>query len=73
MTERKSPVRTRRDELGKRAAEVAAAAGISVQSLWMIETGRTRVPGLDVARRLAAALDSDIDALFPPAGAGAAA
>lgn len=44
---------------------VAADAGISVQALWAIETGRTQSPSLDVARRLAGALDTDVDSLFP--------
>lgn len=65
MAPRIHPIRARRDALGLRMVRVAADAGISVQALWAIETGRTQSPSLDVARRLAGALDTDVDSLFP--------
>lgn len=66
MKARKSPIRTKRVALGLRVAEVAAMTGITVQALWLIETGRTQTPTLPVARRLAEVLQSTVDDLFPP-------
>jgi putative transcriptional regulator len=49
---------------GVRREKIAADAGISVQYLWALERGKHQ-PSLDVARRLAAALNTTVDQLFP--------
>lgn len=47
--------------------QVAAAAGIAVGYLHDLEFARKR-PGLDVARRLAKALGTTVDDIFPEDG-----
>lgn len=59
-----SPIRRRREALGLKPAQVAAAADISVQHLYNLEAGRPR-PSLDLARRLAGVLGVSVDELFP--------
>jgi transcriptional regulator with XRE-family HTH domain len=44
---------------------VAAAAGIDRQALYMLESGRTKVPRWPTAARLALVLDIDPYELFP--------
>lgn len=66
-----SRLRERRRSLGRRQADVAAAAGISASYLNLIEHNRRRVAG-DVLIRLAAALDMDVGVLEAGAAAGLA-
>jgi putative molybdopterin biosynthesis protein len=58
-----TPVRTKRELLGISQAALAAAAGLSRQSLSAIEARRS-VPGVDVALRLAAVLECRVEDLF---------
>jgi DNA-binding XRE family transcriptional regulator len=62
---------------GLKAVELAFAAGCSVPTIYNVENGRCQTT-LGLARRLAAALDTTVDAIFPEtssqrSGAGAAA
>jgi len=66
-----TPLRARREALGLKPVQVAAAADISLQQVINLEAGKN-TPGLDTARRLAAALDTTIEALFPPSSEAAA-
>jgi transcriptional regulator with XRE-family HTH domain len=43
---------------------LAAAAGVGSMSLWKIEKGRTRSPGLTTLRKLAAALEVPLTSLL---------
>lgn len=61
-----SPLRARRKALKLRAEAVAAAAEISLNTLWLLESGKQQATGLDTARRLAEALSTTVDAIFPP-------
>jgi putative molybdopterin biosynthesis protein len=63
MAGAETPVRARRELLGLSQAALASAAGLSRQSLSAIETGRS-LPGVDIALRLAAALECRVEDLF---------
>jgi molybdate-binding protein/DNA-binding XRE family transcriptional regulator len=63
MSGAESPLRARRELLGQSQAALAAAVGLSRQSLSAIETGRS-LPGVDIALRLAAALECRVEDLF---------
>lgn len=54
-----------RERLGRRREEVAAKAEISFEYVRRLESEDPPTPGLDVARRIAEALDSSVDDLFP--------
>ncbi len=56
-------VRQRRDQLGLSQKEIAAAIGVSRQSLNAIETGRA-VPSVVLALRLARCLGTNVEGLF---------
>lgn len=56
-------LRQRREELGLSQVSLAAAAKLSRQSIGAIEAGRA-VPGVDVALRLARALECGVEDLF---------
>jgi len=56
-------LRSRRERLGLSQVALAAAVGLSRQSLSAIEAGRSQ-PGVDVALRLAAALECRVEDLF---------
>lgn len=58
-----SPLRARRELLGMTQVELASAVGLSRQSLSSIEAGRSQ-PGVDVALRIAAALECRVEDLF---------
>jgi molybdate-binding protein/DNA-binding XRE family transcriptional regulator len=58
-------LRTRRERLGLSQVALAAAVGLSRQSLSAIEAERSQ-PGVDVALRLAAALECRVEDLFVP-------
>jgi len=60
----KSALRQRRETLSLKPVQVAAAADISLSYLYTLE-GDGAVPGLEVARRLALALDTTVDVLWP--------
>lgn len=60
-----TPIKLRRRELGLRAEDVAAAAGVSYATVYAFERG-LRNPSLQTARRVAAVLQTTVDALFPP-------
>lgn len=59
----RSGVKQRRERLGLSQVALAAAAQLSRQSITAIETGRA-VPGVDVALRLARALECRVEDLF---------
>lgn len=59
-------VRIRRKHLKLRIEQVAAAADISVAYAYALESGKHKNPSLAVAQRIAAALDCDMDLLWPP-------
>jgi putative molybdopterin biosynthesis protein len=61
-------VRERREALGLSQVALAAAAGVTRQSVSAIEAGRA-TPGVDVALRLAKALDGRVEDLFGEAAA----
>ncbi|HTQ05002.1 MAG TPA: substrate-binding domain-containing protein [Polyangiaceae bacterium] len=56
-------VRAQREKRGLSQVELAHAVGLTRQSVHAIETGRA-VPAVDVALRLARALDCEVEALF---------
>lgn len=58
-------LRERREALGLRRERVAADADMTVQHLRLLERGMHR-PSLDLSRRLAHALGTTVDDLFPP-------
>jgi molybdate-binding protein/DNA-binding XRE family transcriptional regulator len=62
-------VRERREVRGLSQIELGQAAGLSRQSIGAIEAGRT-MPSVDVALRLASALDCRVEDLFGTGGAG---
>jgi putative transcriptional regulator len=53
-----------REARGLRREDVASMAGITVQTVYTMETGRNQ-PRLDIAQKVARALDSTLDELFP--------
>src|SRR5687767_7941348 len=57
------PLRAAREALGLSQAALAAATRLSRQSIGAIESGRA-VPAVDVALRIAAALQQSVEALF---------
>jgi DNA-binding XRE family transcriptional regulator len=59
-----TPLQARREELGLKPVQVAAAAGISLQQVINLEAGKN-VPGLGTARSIALALDATLDELWP--------
>lgn len=63
-------VRAAREALGLSQAELAAAVRLSRQSIGAIEAGRA-VPAVDVALRIAAALQHSVEALFGEPAAAA--
>jgi putative molybdopterin biosynthesis protein len=65
MVSTESPLRARRELLGLSQVALAAAVGLSRQSLSAVEAGRSQ-PGVDVALRLAAALECRVEDLFVP-------
>ncbi len=54
-----------REAKGLRREDVASLAGISYDYVYRLET-KGGTPGLDIARRIADALDATVDAVFPP-------
>lgn len=62
----KNRVREVREAKGLRREDVASAAGVSAQTIYSMETGRT-IPSVEIARRVAEALQSSLDELFPAA------
>jgi putative transcriptional regulator len=60
-------VRSTREALGLRQEDLAARADISYSYVRRLEAG-TSDPTITVARRIADALNSTIDQLFPAAG-----
>lgn len=59
------PLRSAREQRGLSQAELAAAVGVSRQSIHAIESGRVR-PRVDVALRIAHALQASAESLFQP-------
>lgn len=57
-------VKVRRIELEKRSVEVALNVGISRQYLGFIEAGKVKNPSIEVMKKLAAELKSDVQTLF---------
>lgn len=57
-----------REAKGLRREDVASRAGITVQTVYTMETGRNQ-PRLDIAQRVARALGTTLDDLFPMDGA----
>lgn len=57
-------VKVRRIELEKRSVEVAFSVGISRQYLGFIEAGKVKNPSIEVMKKLAAELKSDVQTLF---------
>lgn len=60
---RPNRARARREAIGLSQVALAEAAGVSRQSIGAIESGRA-VPGVDVALRIARALQTRVEALF---------
>ncbi|NJK88784.1 MAG: helix-turn-helix domain-containing protein [Myxococcales bacterium] len=67
MARSSNRVRELRERLGLSQVELAAAVGLSRQTIGLIEAGRT-APSVDVALRLSKALDGTVDTLFGDAG-----
>ncbi len=61
--ERPNRLKERRRGLGMTHAQLACAAGTSRNSIGMIERGQQE-PGVELARRIARALDTTVDELF---------
>lgn len=57
-------LKERRTEIGLSQFDAAVRADVSLTHWGMMERGESK-PGLDVARRVAAALESNIDDLWP--------
>lgn len=57
-------VKLRRVELEKKSAEVALNVGISRQYLGFIEAGKVKNPSIEVMKKLAKELKSDVQTLF---------
>lgn len=65
-----SKLKRRREKLGLRREELAVRAGISFETVRRLESNPDEAnPTLEVARGLAAALDSTIEELFPATAA----
>jgi transcriptional regulator with XRE-family HTH domain len=58
-------VQEAREARGLSREELAALIRTSRQHVWLIENGGIKWPSVDLARRLADALCTDIDTLFP--------
>lgn len=65
-SESKSAMRARRLELDLKPIELAVRAACSVPTIYNLESGRCS-PTLRMAQRIAKALDTTVDALFPEA------
>lgn len=59
--------------MGLRREDLAARAGISYQYVRVLESAAPPTPGLEVARRIAAALGVTVDELWPEEAPGAVA
>ena len=66
---RVTPLRRLREQKGLRPIHLAAAANISTQQLHNLEMGKNS-PTLVTAQALAAALEVDVDVLWPPVATG---
>lgn len=64
MDTRRHALRERRQRLGITQRDLAARVGVSAVTYYRIEHG-TSVPSLDLAYRIAAALDAELCDLFP--------
>lgn len=62
------PIRKRRNELGLTQVQLAGLSGVDQTTISRLEQDADKGGvTLDVAQRLARALDVDLDTLFPPA------
>lgn len=57
-------VKVRRTELEKERNEVALSVGISREYLRLIEAGKAKNPSIEVMKKLAEELQSDVQKLF---------
>lgn len=57
-------VKVRRTELEKKSTEVAFNVGITREYLRLIEAGKAKNPSIEVMKKLAAELQSDVQTLF---------
>ncbi|MFM9378542.1 helix-turn-helix transcriptional regulator [Gordonia sp. VNK21] len=64
MPDDASPVRSARTRAGLRQADLAAAVGVSRQTIVSLERGDYS-PSVYLALRIARSLDSTVEALFP--------
>ena len=64
LTMRPSPLKLHRLAAGLDQGTLGARVGITRQLVHRLETGQTE-PRLDLARRLALALETDLNTLFP--------
>ncbi|ALG85816.1 helix-turn-helix transcriptional regulator [Gordonia phthalatica] len=64
MSEAPSPVKAARGRAGLRQADLAAAVGVSRQTVVSMERG-DYAPSVHLAIRIARALDSSVEELFP--------
>jgi transcriptional regulator with XRE-family HTH domain len=69
MRRKTHPVTTKRKVLGLSGYALAKKVGISATHLHDIESGRIASPSVDLALKLAAALESDVRTLFEAPGA----
>jgi transcriptional regulator with XRE-family HTH domain len=60
-----SRVKERREALGMRREGLAAKAGVSLSFILQLESQNPPDPSLDRSRRIARALDTTVDKLFP--------
>jgi putative transcriptional regulator len=67
MSSAKNALRARREALRWKPVDLASAARCSVPTIYNLEKG-TYQPSLGMARRLAAALGTTVDAIFPETG-----
>lgn len=63
MPQRRHVLRQARERKGLTIADMASELGVSESFLYKIEEG-VRNPGLELAKRIAARLDTTMDALF---------
>ena len=58
-------IKSLRKEKGLTQVQVAAFAGISIATLWMIESGYEKKTSDETKRKLAAFFECDIEDIFP--------
>lgn len=64
MKKHKPILRQRREELGLSRRELAMISGVSYNTIVSLETSQRRNPTLDVCKKIAKAMESNVEELF---------